>query len=264
MYMVLGVGDLLLFFVAQSPRNFYLVFLTQFLGSLEAQRRARHAHGTIHSSNAMSGKKARARKQKHERRDANAADAGEAIPGLPDNVVTHVLRSEHFDDPADLARLRAVSRAMRDAVAATGLRFEELDEYRAVTLGCLSALRLRQRGGRLSRQGYLCVAAARSGHLEVLQWLRTNGCPWDSYTCMRAAQGGHLEVLQWARTNGCPWDELACMFAALGGHLEALQWSRANGCPWDGRTIDLARANGYHDVVIWAKANGSQWTDGST
>jgi hypothetical protein len=39
MYMVLGVGDLLLFFVAQSPRNFYLVFLTQFLGSLEAQHK---------------------------------------------------------------------------------------------------------------------------------------------------------------------------------------------------------------------------------
>ena len=195
---------------------------------------------------------------------ASLADSQEAIPGLNDIVVTHVLRSEHFDDPADLARLPAVSRAMRDAVAATGLRFEELGEKKAAELGCLSAVQRLQRGGRLSREEYLCQAAARSGHLEVLQWLRTNGCPWDSYTCMRAAQGGHLEVLQWARTNGCPWDELACMFAALGGHLEALQWSRANGCPWDGRTIDLARANGYHDVVIWAKANGSQWTDGST
>jgi hypothetical protein len=80
----------------------------------------------------MSGKKARARKEKRERRDANAANkanAGEAIPGLlNDIVVTHVLRSEHFDDPADLARLPAVSRAMREAVAATGLRFEELDK----------------------------------------------------------------------------------------------------------------------------------------
>ena len=57
----------------------------------------------------MSGKKARARKEKRERRDANAANkanAGEAIPGLlNDIVVTHVLRSEHFDDPAALARL---------------------------------------------------------------------------------------------------------------------------------------------------------------
>ena len=56
---------------------------------------------TIHSSNAMSGKKARARKQKRERRIANTAstaNAGEAIPGLlNDIVVTHVLRSEYFD-----------------------------------------------------------------------------------------------------------------------------------------------------------------------
>ena len=72
---------------------------------------------------------------------ASLADAGEAIPRLPNNlVVTHVLRSEHFDDPAVLARLKAVSRAMRDAVAATGLRFKELGEEEAVELGCLSAL----------------------------------------------------------------------------------------------------------------------------
>ena len=78
------------------------------------------------------------RKTKRERRDANA---GDAIPGLlNDIVVTHVLRSEHFDDPADLARLPAVSRAMRDAVADTGLQFEELSEYRAACLGCLRAV----------------------------------------------------------------------------------------------------------------------------
>ena len=86
----------------------------------------------------MSGKKARARKKMKERRDANAANtanAGEAIPGLlNDIVVTHVLRSGNFDDPADLARLPAVSRAMRDAVAATGLQFKQLTEEQLWTL----------------------------------------------------------------------------------------------------------------------------------
>jgi hypothetical protein len=71
--------------------------------------------------NAMSGKKARARKKKKERRDVNAAytaNAGEAFPRLPNHlVVAHILRSEYYDDPADLARLPAVSRAMRDVVA---------------------------------------------------------------------------------------------------------------------------------------------------
>ena len=124
----------------------------------------------------MGGKKARARKKKKERRDANTANtanAGEAFPRLPNHlVVTHVLRSEHFDDPADLARLPAVSRAMRDAVAATGLRFEELGEIRAANHGCLSEVQRLQRQGRLSRQEYLCAAAARSGQLEELQALR--------------------------------------------------------------------------------------------
>jgi len=46
-----------------------------------------------------------------------------------------------------------------------------------------------------------------------------------------AAGGGHLEILQWARTNGCPWDEGTCYNAARGGHLEALKWLRDNGCP---------------------------------
>ena len=46
-----------------------------------------------------------------------------------------MIRSEYFDDPADLARLPAVSYAMLDAVAATGLRLEELSEWGAAMLG---------------------------------------------------------------------------------------------------------------------------------
>ena len=93
---------------------------------------------------------------------ASLADPQAAIPDLPDHVVVnHILRSEYFDDPADLARLPAVSRGMRAAVAETGLRFEELGEKDALDLGCLSALQRRQRGGHLSSQELLCQAAAR-------------------------------------------------------------------------------------------------------
>ena len=165
---------------------------------------------------------------------ASLTDAGEAFPRLPDHVVVeHILRSEYFDDPADLARLPAVSRAMRDTVAATGLRFEELDEKRAVMLGCLSALQRRHRQGRLSRQESLCQAAARGGNLEELKLLRENGGSWDERTSACAAKGGHLEMLQWARANGCPWNDNTCAFAAFGGHLVLLQWARANGARWD-------------------------------
>ena len=84
------------------------------------------------SSDATLGVETRARKRTRERRDATAPNAGEAIPGLlNDIVITHVLRSENFDDPADLARLPAVSHAMRDAVAATVIGFAELGDVYA-------------------------------------------------------------------------------------------------------------------------------------
>ena len=85
-------------------------FINANLGSLDAQRRAHTTHTRIAmSSNATSGVETPSCKRKREIRDAGAANAGEAIPGLlNDIVITHVLRSEHFDDPADLARLPAV------------------------------------------------------------------------------------------------------------------------------------------------------------
>ena len=78
---------------------------------------------------------------------ARRSSPQEAIPGLPDHlVIIHVLRSEYFDDPADLARLRAVSRGMSDAVAAKGLELEELTEQRAaLEPGCFSAVQRLQR-----------------------------------------------------------------------------------------------------------------------
>ena len=46
-----------------------------------------------------------------------------------------------------------------------------------------------------------------------------------------AARNGYLEVLQWARAHGCPWDEMVCKEAAANGHREVLEWARAQGCP---------------------------------
>ena len=200
---------------------------------------------------------------------ASLADEGEAFPRLPNHlVVTHILRTEQFDDPADLARLPAVSRAMRDLVAETGLRFEELDEYLAVKLGCFSAVQRLNRGGRLSRQELLCAAAARSGQLEELTVLRANGCPWDEGTCAYAALGGQLEVLQWVRANGCPWDELTGYCAAEGGHLEVLKWARANGCPWDEEELNIAAAFGHEAMVRALIELGTDvnnpWDNGTT
>ena len=104
-----------------------------------------------------------------------------------------------------------------------------------------------------------CYAAAQNGHLEILQWARANGCPWNKSTCVIAVERGHLDVLQWARANGCPWDESTSHAAACDGHLEMLQWARANGCPWDEGTCAEAARNGHVEVLQWARANGCPW-----
>ncbi|KAL6051432.1 Ankyrin repeat domain-containing protein [Balamuthia mandrillaris] len=69
---------------------------------------------------------------------------------------------------------------------------------------------------------------------------------------------GHLEMLQWAKENGCPWDKLTCTWAAKEGHLKVLKWARENGCPWDEETYYVAEEYGHHEVVKWAKENASE------
>jgi hypothetical protein len=101
--------------------------------------------------------------------------------------------------------------------------------------------------------------AARNGHLEVLQWLMTENCPWDAKACTIAAKYGNLEVLQWLRTKNCQWDAKACAYAAQNGHLIVLQWLRANGCDWCPRTCSNAARSGHLEVLQWARNNGCDW-----
>ena len=153
--------------------------------------------------------------------DAIQPETQSAIPGLSDDVVTaHVLG--RIKDPTDLAELRAVSRAMRDAVAATGHRVRGVEVKAAVRLGYLSTLKHLHRQGRLRvySEGSLQKSltgkiheieatvlhqeAAAKGQLEVLKWLRANGCPWDAQTLTWARDRGQLVLVNWAIANGCP------------------------------------------------------------
>ena len=101
--------------------------------------------------------------------------------------------------------------------------------------------------------------AAYGGNVELVQWLRVNGCPWHERTCTMAAQGGRLEVLRWAREHGCDWSASTCSGAVRRGDLEVLQWLRANGCPWDKSTCSFAVACYHVDVLEWAR-DGAPWT----
>ena len=126
--------------------------------------------------------------------------------------------------------------------------------------------------------------AAAGGHLETLQRLRAEGCPWDTRTCDAAVERGRVEVLRWAleagcplqrqkatlvaarngdvnvlallRSFDCPFDGRTCAAAAGGGRLEAVQWLRAQGCPWDSGSVRAAERHGHPDVLQWLRENG--------
>ena len=176
---------------------------------------------------------------------AHQSDASDAFVALPVHMfTTHVLTSGNLPDPSDLARLRAVSREMRDAVAATGREVYELGAEKAIELGDLSGMQLLHQRGDLDDElsDGLCTLAAEAGQHEILKWLRENDFPWDLETCRYAAAGGHLEVLQWAHANGAPWDEETCMETERNGHYDMLEWAQANGCP-----SGYSDASGYSD-----------------
>jgi hypothetical protein len=161
-----------------------------------------------------------------------------SLLALPDLFQQEVLRRL---GPTDLASLAGAGRGCAAAVAATALMRWAKYAKNNPSYPC-------------SRFGLKAAVswAARGGYLEVLKWMRSSGCPWDTMICPYAAYGGQLDVLQWAREHHCPWDAGTCSTAAMGGHLELLQWARANRCPWYKTECEMYSRN-HPETLAWVR-----------
>ncbi|MDE2101059.1 MAG: hypothetical protein KGL39_27680 [Patescibacteria group bacterium] len=162
--------------------------------------------------------------------------------------------------PWELVRNKAVVEGRIPVIQWLWGRGHKLKElcHVAAKKGMLRVLRCGlNRGYELGVMEYDIAAA--NGQLNVIKWLRAQGCPWDERVCVTAARRGHLEVLEWVRANGCPWDELVCAEAARHGHLEVLKWARANGCSFAQEPYNICHAgwaNAQQEVLQWLKTNG--------
>ena len=79
-----------------------------------------------------------------------------------------------------------------------------------------------------------------------MQWLKTQeGFKLDTKLFVKACEGGHLEIIRWLRSEGCPWGAYTVEYpsawgaAANSGHLEMLKWLKSEGCPWDKRAATI-------------------------
>jgi hypothetical protein len=122
-------------------------------------------------------------------------------------------------------------------------------------------------------------AAARASLVHVVDWLRTEGHPWNgsalceiaagagdlqmlkylkqhtafsSSTLAAAARAGQLHVCAFLHSERCPSDLKACASAAAKGHCSTLRWLRQHGYAWNSGNIHrLAALGGNVDVLAY-------------
>lgn len=123
-----------------------------------------------------------------------------------------------------------------------------------------------------------CSAAARSGFIPILYWLRSQDlpCPWSEKTCAAAAQGKNLKApkLLLAQDPPCTWDKetcekadaclratkwlkirillVCCMAAIRIGRLVVLKWliEQEPPCPWENDAC-FAEARRNSNMASW-------------
>ncbi len=82
-----------------------------------------------------------------------------------------------------------------------------------------------------------CEVAASEGHLEVLQWLKANGCPLARHCASRAVTAGRLDILKWLWQNRAPFEIYKVTeLAARANQSAVLIWLKDNGFPWTERS----------------------------
>lgn len=129
----------------------------------------------------------------------------------------------------------------------------------AASLGHLAMLQwLHRRGFQLDR--FVAPHAARSGRLDVLQWVCKQECRRDwSEICDQAARAGDRKTLLWLRDTGHLWNVQTCASAAAAGRLDTLRWLLRNGCTWTPSACSYAALDGYFTIVKWAHKRGYAW-----
>jgi hypothetical protein len=112
----------------------------------------------------------------------------------------------------------------------------------------------------------ICATAARNEvhGIEILEYLRDQGCHLDEYTCDSAATNKNqgLAILKWLRSQNppCPWDEMTCMHAADNEHdgLKILKWLRSQNppCPWNEDLCSYAARNETNglEILKWLRS----------
>ena len=99
----------------------------------------------------------------------------------------------------------------------------------------------------------LCCNAATGGSVELMQYLRDEGCSVISTTVMKAAAAaGQLKMVQYLQSIGGELAETVMDAAARGAHMHVLTWLRERECPYNLTTLWLvAHKVSKAELLYW-------------
>ena len=120
--------------------------------------------------------------------------------------------------------------------------------------------------GNFREESSSCYAlSARSGSMNVLQWLFESGvqCDQRGDLCHEAILGANFDVLRYllGRHLQRPPSQHTIALAARHGRLDMLQLLRSHRCPWNEQVCVVAAGNGHfhtHRLFVRIINNGNQ------
>ena len=107
---------------------------------------------------------------------------------------------------------------------------------------------------RLSPQD--AMAAARNGHVHILEHCATQNVPMDWTVADQAMVLGHVPVLEWSMRQGMVNHYSIFDEAANLGHVHVLDWAAACGMQPTNETVEYAARGGHLKVLKWLHARG--------
>jgi hypothetical protein len=115
-----------------------------------------------------------------------------------------------------------------------------------------------------------CSCAAAENRLDLLQWLRSRGCPWDVDGMLavmsRYGKLNRRAMLEWLQSRTRPWtgeEKSSLLWAAVQSRsYPDAEWLREQGAAWPNSFIPVINwVRWTQPMVKYALAHGAAWGD---
>lgn len=84
--------------------------------------------------------------------------------------------------------------------------------------------------------------AARNGSIDMIKWLRKQGCPWSGKTTAEAAKANRKDIIELCLLNGGILHKDTLAYAVCNDNLDLFKWLLKNKCQWSPHvSINAAR-----------------------